>query len=371
MPEIGKISTVINLVDEFSHVNFGIWHAAIATSTALFEDYGCKTILVSPESPLPFPEKNFPFVEWKPLKSFGKSDARKFFSQFNKNETVIVSHGCWRFPTRWGSWGKNWGFKWMYVPHGMLEEWSLKQKWLKKKIYFHLIEQGLAKKAHWVRAVGSPEAQHLKKYFPNVYLIPNGIYASDFLVRERPYEKIIVFFLARLHFKKGLMPMVMAWQNSKLWKNPTYELVIGGTDDGEKGRLEAFLAQHPNTNIRFIGPTFGEEKRVWMQSAHYYILPSLSEGFPTSVLEAMAAGMLCMITPGCNFPEAIENKMVIKTQPDVESIKSTFNSLTEISENQRLEWVNEAGEWLRKRYLWSQISKMQWDLFNENQEAKR
>lgn len=371
MSGMGKISTVINLVDEFSPVNFGIWHAAIATSTALFEEFGCQSILVSPDSPLPFPESKFPHVTWKPLKAFDKSTAQQFFSSFNSAESVVVSHGCWRFPTRWGAWASDWGFKWMYVPHGMLEPWSLEQKWLKKKIYFHLMERRLAKKANWVRAVGSPEAQNLRKYFSKIQLIPNGIYASDFYASERPAEKRMVFFLARLHYKKGVIPMVTAWQKSKLWKNQDYELIIGGTDDGEQLKLESFLAQNQNGNIRFIGPTFGDEKRLWMQSAHFYILPSLSEGFPTSVLEAMAAGMLCLITPGCNFPEALENEMVIKIFPEENSILSAFNALPEISENQRLNKVKEAADWLKKSYLWSRISKMQWALFVENQEANK
>jgi len=64
-----------------------------------------------------------------------------------------------------------------------------------------------------------------------------------------------------------------------------------------------------------------------LNAATYFILPSKSEGFPSSVVEAMAYGVIPIITEGCNFPEAFENKVAIKTAHTVSELVSTLNSL--------------------------------------------
>lgn len=351
--------TVLNLVDELSPVNFGIWHAAIATAEVLKTEFGIETVLVFPETSNLIPTKEFPFVKFIPLKSTRTTEAKFFFQNWDSSRTVVASHGCWQFPTRWSAEAKKAGFRWVYTPHGMLEPWSMSQKRLKKFAYFHFFEKRLASKADWVRAVGSPELVNLNSSFSKTVLIPNGIYQSDFLPIHLKSEPVRILYLARLHHKKGVLPMVKGWEKSNLWKSINWELTIAGTDDGEQSKIEDFLAESPESNIRFIGPVFGEEKRNWLAKSHFYILPSLSEGFPTSVLEAMAAGLVAIITKGCNFPEALEAGVAIETEPTLSSIASTFNELPKIVELGLLEKAKQTQDWVKSHYLWDSIAEMQ------------
>jgi glycosyltransferase involved in cell wall biosynthesis len=355
--------TVLNLVDELSPVNFGIWHAAIATAEALKTNHGIDTLLVFPETDFKVPAADFPFVNFIPIKDTKTRFSRDFFSQWDPTQTIVASHGCWQYPTRWASEAKKLGFRWVYTPHGMLEPWSMSQKRLKKLAYFNLIEKSLAKRADWIRAVGSPEQANLKRWFPNTILIPNGIYKKEVLALMEKKAPKRILFLARLHHKKGVLPMVEAWHKSILWKSPDFELTIAGTDDGEQPALENFLSKHPQGNIRFLGPIFGKEKNSWLMNSHFYILPSLSEGFPTSVLEAMAAGLVAIITKGCNFPEALENGMAIETKPTLSDLISTFNGLPEISDVELLDRAQSSQKWVQQHYLWDKIAAIQADLY--------
>lgn len=241
----------------------------------------------------------------------------------------------------------------------------MKQKWLKKALYFHLVEKPLASRASSIRAVGSPERDNLLHYFKNVTLVPNGVYETDFEALDRPESPITFLYLARLHYKKGVMPLVEGWKSSLLSQRQDYQLLIAGTDDGEKEKLESFLEAHPGSNIRFLGPQFEESKRKLLQLSHYYILPSQSEGFPTSVLEAMAAGLVPVITQGCNFPEAITSNRAIETSISKEDICDTLNEILQIPENERMKKASLCQQYVKENYSWSGIAGKQCALFTQ------
>jgi len=356
------IKTIINLVDLISPVNYGIWHAAIATAGFLAES-GVETWLVGPLEPgFSFPAGQFPYVRFKEVQVTSIVGAQAFFSEFDPAVTVVASHGCWQYPTRWGSYARTQGFRWIYTPHGMLEPWSMAQKWLKKKIYFLAFERPMARRASHVRAVGSPELANLQKHFSQASLIPNGIYPTELQAYRTMNQMVQVLYLARLHHKKGVIPMVEAWKKSLLWKNTHYQLTIAGTDDGELAKLQAILSRDPG-NIRYVGAVFGTEKQKLFSQSAYYILPSLSEGFPTSVLEAMAAGLVPMITPGCNFPEAFDHQVAIPTMPTVNEIQNSFDSLVQIDANQWAALSKNCRDFVAEHYTWPKIATMQLHLY--------
>ena len=353
---------IINLVDQYSKVNFGIWHAAIATAEALKIQHGIDTMLVAPRTKKPFDAKRFPFVQFQSVEDLSLSGAEVFFSQWDPKTTVIATHGTWQFPTRWGAEARKQGFRWIYTPHGMLEPWSMSQKWLKKRLYFEFAEKPMARKADWVRAVGSPEEVNLKKHFKQVKLIPNAVYATDLLDLPRPATPTRFLYLARLHHKKGILPLVEAWKTSLLWKNADYQLNIAGTDDGEQAKLEKFLSENPGGNIHFLGPQFGADKTKLLKESHYYILPSLSEGFPTSVLEAMAAGLVPVITKGCNFPESLAKNLALETYTSTSEISQTLDEILQITEAERLAKAIQCQAFVKENYVWDQIAAMQAEL---------
>jgi glycosyltransferase involved in cell wall biosynthesis len=357
--------TIINLVDQISKVNYGIWHAAVATSDYLFELYGIESWLVAPESEETSDLESFKHLKIKRLINTGSKSARIFFSDFNTTNTMVVSHGVWQYPTHWGNVAKNMGFKWIYTPHGMLEPWSMSQKWLKKKLYFNLVEKRLALKSNVVRAVGAPEAANLRKVFHNVVHIPNGIYENDILKDTKPGSPITFLFLARLHHKKGVVDLVKAWLKSEPGQSEKHQLLIAGTDDGEQTSLETLISVSKPKNIKFLGPQFGAAKSILLKKSHFYILPSRSEGFPTSVVEAMAAGLIPIITDGCNFPEAFENGVALRTSPDESSILDSLNISGLFTENEINEWSTRARLFVEDKYLWSRIAEQQALLFGK------
>ncbi len=107
--------------------------------------------------------------------------------------------------------------------------------------------------------------------------------------------------------KKGIVPLVKAWLQSALLNNTACRLIIAGPDEGELPLIQSLITDA--TNIEYIGMVSGDAKDKLLASASYYLLPSFSEGFPTSLLEAMEKGAIPVITRGCNFNEVFEQNI--------------------------------------------------------------
>jgi glycosyltransferase involved in cell wall biosynthesis len=71
------------------------------------------------------------------------------------------------------------------------------------------------------------------------------------------------------------------------------------------------LASNPaiSNSIHFVGEVCGTEKNAVLSLADLFVLPSESEGFSNSVLEAMSWSTPVLISPGCNFDQ-VESESV-------------------------------------------------------------
>lgn len=202
-------------------------------------------------------------------------------------------------------------------PHGMLEPWALAYKAVKKKLYFSIFEKPALNQASAIHATATPEAKTIRELTlkPPIVTIPNGIHPQDFVTPADPnlfYQhfphtqgKTLILFLGRIDPKKGLDLLAPAFAQVQA-HHPNTHLIIAGPDN--IGFLptaqQYFQTAHCAKAVTFTGLLSGPLKAAALAAATLYIAPSYSEGFSMSVLEAMASGLPCIITTGCNFPEA-------------------------------------------------------------------
>lgn len=202
-------------------------------------------------------------------------------------------------------------------PLGQLCEWSLQQSALKKQLYLKLIErtnlnhsQGL----HLTSEQEKREAAQLKLVCPS-YVIPHGLDFPPKLKNARqrlrlqfglPEDETIILFLSRLHPKKGLDYLISAL--GSLVKYPFTFILAGSGDPAYETEARTFL-NTAGIESRTILPGFvkGEAKDLLLQGADIYALTSHSENFGVAVLEALAAGLPTVVTPGVALSEEIEH----------------------------------------------------------------
>jgi colanic acid/amylovoran biosynthesis glycosyltransferase len=121
-------------------------------------------------------------------------------------------------------------------------------------------------------------------------------------VTERSWnEKPSFLTVARLHWKKGLEYTLDAL--AKLDFDFSYTLIGDGP---EKERLVFASHQLGIANkVHFVGKKSESEVAEAMRSHNYYVQYSVQEGFCNAVLEAQAAGMLCIVSDAEGLSENV------------------------------------------------------------------
>lgn len=100
---------IINLVDSFSSVNFGIWNSAISTASVLMQEFNVRSYFYfkpgkNDNVPTELAEVCFPFTDLEGILKKGVNTPKN---------TLFISHGCWQFPTKAGFLATKQGYKWI------------------------------------------------------------------------------------------------------------------------------------------------------------------------------------------------------------------------------------------------------------------
>jgi len=340
---------------------------------------------------------------------FGYS--RKFYKEAERfHPDIIHTHGLWVYSsivtTRLH---RKFGTPYLISPHGMLDPWAVANSRWKKRMAHLLFEGSHLRQAACIRALCESEARSIRAYgLKNpVAVIPNGINLPDDRVETSkvtpaPWHDLakpgckILFFLSRIHPKKGLENLLRAWaenQKSKI-KNRNSEdwvLAIAGWDQGghenelkrmaselgiswtdvrdqkselgsqrseiqQISRVSESRVQELSFSLLFLGPQFDEEKAGCYRECDAFILPSFSEGLPMVILEAWAYGKPVMMTPGCNLPVGFESGAAQCIEADPASIARGLADFFNLSESDRGEMGRRGLELVKRNFTWESIA---------------
>jgi glycosyltransferase involved in cell wall biosynthesis len=254
------------------------------------------------------------------------------------------------------------------TPHGMLEPWALSYKAQKKLFYYKLLEKPALQKAAAIQVLATPEAKNIRSLgiTTPLALVPNGIDRQPFLPLADPElfyqkfpdvrQKTLILFLGRIDPKKGLDLLASAFAKVHA-QFPNTHLIVAGPDNiGFLPSVQAYFTQAGCLNaVTFTGMLTGDTKYAALAAASIYVAPSYSEGFSMSVLEGMAAGLACVITAECNFPEAANAQAAYVVRANADDItKALVNCLSNPLEAKAM--GNRARQFVFAHYTWEQIA---------------
>jgi glycosyltransferase involved in cell wall biosynthesis len=252
------------------------------------------------------------------------------------------------------------------TPRGMLEPWALAYKAWKKNLYFSLLEKPALQKASCIHMLASTEAERIDclGLVTPIEVVPNGIQRYHFDIKTDPHifynqfpeteGKKLIIFLGRIDPKKGLDLLTIAFQEIYQRFKDVHLVVAGPDSVSYAATVKQCLADYQCLEaVTFTGIITGELKYAALAAASIYVAPSYSEGFSMSVLEGMAAGLPCVITTGCNFPEASEVAKIVNI--NAVEITEAIASFLEYPEQAKM-MGDRARDFILENYTWDQIA---------------
>lgn len=161
-------------------------------------------------------------------------------------------------------------------------------------------------------ALTDTDAGRLRAVEPGVRIadLPNGVSlpaAEPRTERARPE----VLFLARLQPRKRVLLFAEA-AHRLLDAGVDADFVVVGPDEGDLAELQRRIAAWgEGDRIRYEGAVPPGAGRGRMARADVYVLPSLSEPFPMSVLEALSAGTPTVISETCHIADRLGDAVAV------------------------------------------------------------
>lgn len=206
-------------------------------------------------------------------------------------------------------------------PLGTLDPWSMKQKSLRKKVFWNAGVQSMLTGAAAIHYTTQGEQQAVENSLGlnHGVVVPLGVETPsrpgpDVVVKlaarfpallDHPY----VLVLSRLHPKKALEVLVAAFVSlvgRHEFRN--WRLVLAGEGPAEYvASLKRIVDEHNASEfVIFPGWLEGDDKEAALGNASLLALPSYHENFGLCVMEALAAGVPVLISPHVNLADEVE-----------------------------------------------------------------
>jgi glycosyltransferase involved in cell wall biosynthesis len=188
-------------------------------------------------------------------------------------------------------------------------------------------------------------------------VIPNGVDPGDFehltgqtAFRERYQlgDALMCLYMGRLHPRKGVDVLVRAFKQANA---PGARLVIAGPDEGLLATLQPMLDEC----ISLTGYLDGQDRLAAFAAADMLALPAAGEGLPMVVLEAMAAGLPVIISPGCHLPEVAAHNAGLEVEPSVEPLAAALHDLL-TDADKRMAMGQAARRLVQTRFTWDRVA---------------
>ncbi len=188
-----------------------------------------------------------------------------------------------------------------------------------------------------------------------VTVIPNGVDTDAFkpVPRNEPLahslglmkkgqrgtSRRVIGFAGELREKKGLRPLLSACAEvSKI--RPVSLLIVGDIRPGEDGQVfEEFKLSHPDTRLPVTGFVPHSDLPAYYALMDVFVHPSLRDGLPNAMLEAMASEKPVVATPVGGIPDALtdcKNGRLVRSSDSIELASAIDELLTDADQRTRL-----------------------------------
>lgn len=205
--------------------------------------------------------------------------------------------------------------------------------------------------------------------FPDlpICVIPNGVDTQRFTNGHRrvPAPLVRILFVSRLIRRKGLQFLIKAIP--QIVQHAQFPFVIKVVGDGPD--KEEFLQQvkehRVEEHIRFYGYVDHADLPRYYLDADIFVLPSLAEGMPNVVLEAMGSGLPVVATRVAGSEELVQDEKngFLVDSKDVEALAQAL--ITLINHPELREQMGKGAKKMARKYTWNIVTEQYSSLYEQ------
>lgn len=246
-----------------------------------------------------------------------------------------------------------------------------------KKSFDVLWGHKILQNARKLIALNKKEKEQYKNMGVNenkIEILPNGIEFSEY--EDLPtkgefrkkysigYDEKVILFLGKIHKVKGLDLLVKSFADLlKLLVNT--RLIVVGPDFGYLRSLRKLTtALKISDKVLFTGPLYQRDKLEVYIDADIYVLPSVSDAMPMTVIEACACGTPVIVTDRCGIAQWVHGNAGYVVQRNEDQLKTALLKLLD-NKSLRIKFGENARRLVQEHFEWRNIVSRITDLYQD------
>ena len=319
-------------------------------------------------------------VQFRPL-LFSMSMARWLRTEISRFDIVHI-HGLYRFPQSYAAWcARQSGVPYLMQPHGALDPFLYRQSSTNlplKRLYERLIDFPNLNHADAICYTSQDEMERAAflRLKARPVIVPNGLDWDDY--RQLPPRgqfreslgigptQPLILFLGRLNFKKGLDLLIPAFADVSKPFADARLAIVGPDNEGLEADIRDWCQQAGVLDkVLFAGHLNAEQVRQAYVDADVFVLPSYTENFGMTVIEALACRLPVVISDQVNIHREIQQASAgLVTGLDAGEVSAAICKL--LANPELAAGLGAAGrKFVHHRYCWDTVTTETIDAYQE------
>ena len=200
-------------------------------------------------------------------------------------------------------------------------------------------------------------------YYSNdkIAVIPNAVYECELPTKNFEIEELKLLYVGRFAFNKGIDVLLESIKtlNRDGYKSKLKFYVVG------KGPLyEKYTSEYQFDNVEYVGFASEDRLKELYETCDLFVFPTLFEGMPTVVLEAMVHGMPVIVSDTGATAELVNSKNgYLVDAGDKRAFKTAIQAYYQLSADDKRKMSEESRARVMNNFTWEIVGRKHIELF--------
>jgi len=320
----------------------------------------------------PAPERAFSFAvsyyaRWRTPARLGVSpDMKNELKRVAATADLIHFHGLWMMPDVYpGRAIRDTPCSLVMSPRGMLDPWAVGWSRWRKAVFWKLLQERVVERADCIHVTSDQELRAVRRIGLRqpVAVVPIGIDVPVEIERRDQDKERVLLFLGRLHPKKNVEALLVAWSQVQRVFPDWMVWVVGDGVPHYVRELKALAVELGVERVEFPGPAYGADKAALYQAADLFVLPTHSENFGISIAEALSYCVPVITTKGAPWSGLETKRCGWWVEIGADALASALSESMTLNRPELRVMGLRGREWIEEEYSWAKVGTMMLDTY--------